>query len=165
MSRYLLIANETLGGQDLLDELEQRVDDDTSFHVLVPVSEPEDPTTSGVAGGGATSTAPTASPDAKPTAKDEELSPSDAARHRLDEALEQVERLGAPVDGEIVTDDAVDAAARAVSQDTFDEILVSTPPPSGSQLLNRDLISQIESRVDVPVTHIYGPRGDVRESE
>lgn len=44
---------------------------------------------------------------------------------------------GLRVDGEIVTDDAVDAAARAVSQDTFDEILVSTPPPGGSQLLNR----------------------------
>lgn len=164
MPRYLLIANETLGGEDLLDHLTPRVGDDTSFYVLVPMSEPEHPTVSGVAGGGAGSTTPTAAPDATPTAADE-LSPADAARQRLDEAIAQLKRLGAQVEGDVTTEDPVEAAHRAFTDDTFDEVIVATPPPGPSHVLNRDVVSQIEGRVDVPVDHVFGPRGDVRAAE
>lgn len=164
MPRYLLIANETLGGQDLLDELQRRAGGDTSFHVLVPVSESEHRTGGGVGGRDASSTAPGPYLDTDPTARGE-LSPTDAARARLDEAIEQIERFGAQAEGDVTTDDPAGAAERAVADGNFDGVIVSTPPPGGSQLLGRDLVSQIEERVNVSVEHIYGPRGDVREAE
>ncbi len=36
MRRYLVVANQTLGGAELAEELRKRLEDPCSFYVLVP---------------------------------------------------------------------------------------------------------------------------------
>ena len=40
MTRILVLANETIGGKNLLDAIVARKADDTSFHVVVPQTRP-----------------------------------------------------------------------------------------------------------------------------
>lgn len=135
MRRYLVVANQTLGGEHLDDKVrESLAAGPCRFHVLVPATPPQDHAvwTEGEA--------------------------SALARERLDEALSRFRELGAEVDGEVGDPDPVLAIGDAMRQATFDEIILSTLPAGISRWLKQDLPHRVERAFDIPVTHLVAPR-------
>lgn len=141
MPRYLVVANLTLGGQALLEVLQDRVaTGDARLHVLVPASH---------------------SPDGWGSHDDK--TDTDAARERLDQAMQRFQSLGAvEVTGQIGTSrpsDVIGDVLRQNSDDAFDEIILSTLPAGPSRWLAMDLPSKVRRSHDVPLTHVEA-RGD-----
>lgn len=131
MRRYLVVANQTLGGDHLLQTLQQKVaEGPCSVHVLVPASR---------------------NPEAWAQSYENAHS---AARARLDAALERFGALGIEVDGEVGDERVVDAINDACAQASYDEIILSTLPPGVSRWLGFDLISRVERGCALPVTHV-----------
>lgn len=158
MARYLVVANETLGGQELTEEVRERVGrGDAEVYVLVPASDAAvgSQQDSGAIAGGTTSTQPAADPGVDGTDPDEAR--RDAV-DRMKEAVARFEELGASVDGEVGDPDPETAVANVVdAQGPFDEIIVATPPAGVSSWVKMDLASQIERDHDIPVTHVEAP--------
>lgn len=133
MRSYLIVANLTLAGDALWDEVRQRMEEGPArFHVLVPAS------VESMAGSWT----------------------EDEARHdaagRLDRALQALRELGAEADGEVGDIRAIDATLDALREHSYDEVIISTLPPNVSRWLKLDLVSRLERAVDVPVTHVIG---------
>lgn len=158
MARYLVVADETLGGSELAEEIRERAErGDAEVYVVVPatgaVEEPRAGT--GAIAGGTTSTQPAADPGVDETGPDEGRS---EAFTRMKEAVARFEELGARADGEIGDPDPRTAVADTVeARGPFDEILVATPPASVSRWVKMDLASKIERDHDIPVTHVEAP--------
>jgi hypothetical protein len=148
--RYLVVANQTLGGDQLLEQLRERMEAGPShFHVLVPATpadklEPhlvyQDPT------------------KGRRKASAEELGWA-AARQRLHEELLRLRRLGAEVDGEVGEADPVAAIKEVLSSQQVDEIILSTLPQRRSRWLARDLPSRVRRDFGLPVTHVVSEPG------
>lgn len=159
MARYLVVADETLGGRELVEEIRERVERGrTQVHVLVPAShaaeEPEAPT--GAIAGGTTSTQPAADPGVSGT--DPEAARR-AAFDRMKEAVARFEELGADADGEVGDPDPRTAVANVLeARGDVDEILVATPPTGLSTWVGLDLASRLERDHGIPVTHVEAPR-------
>ena len=138
MKRYLVVANQTLGGEHLLDLLRERVDQGPcTIHVLVP-----------------------ATVDTTHWTSDEEHD-HDLARRRLDVALERFSELGVEVSGEIGEHLVVDTLLDVLRREEFDEVILSTLPAGVSRWLRLDLVSRVERAVDIPVTHVIGEPTEV----
>lgn len=128
--RYLVVANQTLGGRHLIDAIRERLDGGR-FHIVVPATTPADHAwTEGEANA--------------------------VARERLDRALAEFRRLGAEADGEVGDASPLEAIGDALREDEFDEIILSTLPPGISRWLGQDLVHRVERSFDVPVTHVVG---------
>jgi len=151
MHKVLIVANRTVGGQELADEVRRRVDDGgCELHLLVPVASP---VASAVAIGAAAGDAANISP----TASFEVIDERQVARDRLAFGLEWLTSLGATATGELSTDcDTAAAVARVVEAEPVDEIIVSTLPKTVSRWLHQDLPHRIERKVKLPVTVITG---------
>lgn len=131
MRRYLVVANRTLGGERLLEQLRQRVEAGScSLHVLVP-----------------------ASPDQQGWTHDENLD-RERARLRMELALERFGELGCEVTGEIGDPRPVDAVLDVMLDGEYDEILLSTLPTGASRWLGMDTVSRVQRAVSVPVVHV-----------
>lgn len=131
--RFLVVANQTLGGQHLIDEVRRRLaTGPCSFHVLVPASAPHD----------------------RFTWVEEEAFA--IAAERLDRALERFRRLGAEVDGEVGDPSPLQAIRDVWQRERFDGIILSTLPPGISRWLRLDLPSRVAAAFDAPVTHLVG---------
>jgi hypothetical protein len=150
MSRYLVVANQTLGGADLLREVEQRVlRGDAHFHVVVPMVEPQleavDWAPQDPAFGIPVRTAATTG------AREEAQRRSE---HRLQAMLASITSLGGQADGEVGPTDPVKAVSAVLGREAFDEVIVSTLPAGISRWLKLDLASRIARMSDVPVTTV-----------
>ncbi len=146
MKQYLVVANQTLGGQHLLDAIHSRAaEQPSSFTVIVPATRhPDlyDSVLSAYAG--------------EPSAADTDEASAEAEK-RLTRLMARLESAGVTAVGEIGDEDPIVAITAALAQAPFDEILLSTLPPGASRWLNMDLVHKIERSVDIPVTHVYGP--------
>ncbi|HUH08852.1 MAG TPA: universal stress protein [Egibacteraceae bacterium] len=141
MRRYLVVANQTLGGQHLIELLETRVaDGPCALHVLVP-----------------------ASVDKSGWVHDD-ASDRDLAAERLAKARERFSALGVEVTGEIGDHRPLDAILDVLRKEEFDEIILSTLPPGASRWLRTDLVSRVERAASVPVTHVVARPAPVRAS-
>jgi hypothetical protein len=151
MHKVLIVANRTVGGEELATEVRRRVaDGGCDLHLLVPVASP---VSSAVAIGAAVGDAANLSPTASLEVSDERK----IARDRLAFGLEWLVSLGATATGELSTDcDAAAAVARVAEAESVDEILVSTLPTTISRWLHQDLPHRIERKVKLPVTVISG---------
>ncbi len=157
MHRVLIVANRTVGGDDLADEVRRRVrDGGWEFHLLVPVASP---VSSAVAIGSAAGDAANMSPTASFEVSDERQ----IARDRLAFGLDWLTSIGASAAGELTTDcDVAAVVARIVDASAandvspIDEVIVSTLPTTISRWLHKDLPHRIAHRVAVPVTVITG---------
>src|ERR1700746_1939736 len=98
----LVVANETLGGKELLDEVQERADSDTRFILCVPQNKP---------GAGL-------------VIYDDAV--FDAAQARLDLALEVVHSMGIRAIGEVGDPDPFSATLDAVREFSPQEIIIST---------------------------------------
>ena len=130
-TRYLVVANQTLGGAALTARLRQCLaKGPCTFHVLVP-----------------------ANVDQEGWIHDDD-SDLALAQQRLETALEHFGALGADVSGEVGDVSAVDAINDVLRRQDFDEIILSTLPPGVSRWLRLDLPSRVERSVSIPVTHV-----------
>lgn len=132
MRRYLVIANQTLGGHRLLQRARELCEEGPcAFHVVVPVTEPRNHVHRVEAGSG------------------EEL-----ARQRLDSGLERFREIGIEATGEIGSPQPLECVRDALDRDDYDAIIVSTLPAGVSRWLGMDLPSRIERDAGIPVEHI-----------
>jgi hypothetical protein len=133
LRRYLVVANQTLGGELLLARIRELArHGPCQFHLVVPATPPRDHVwTEG---------------EARATAK-----------ARLDTALSHLGALDAAVDGEVGDGNPMLAIGDAIrDRGPFDEILLSTLPPGLSKWLKVDLPHRVQSSFGLPVTHIVG---------
>jgi len=139
MPRYLVVANQTLGGAHLEDVVRACVSEGgCSFHVVVPATPPENHAT-WVEG------------QAKAL-----------ARERLDRALAKFRELGARADGEVGDARPLLAIADAMRHGEFDEIILSTLHAGASRWLKMDLPHRVERQFGIPVRHVEAPRETIR---
>lgn len=138
MNRYLIVAHRTLIGEHLLAEAARRMEHGPcEFHLVVPVSHPVGSWTQGGV--------------------------EAVARARLEEGLEAFRDIGAVADG-IVGDvspaTAVEDALRFHTEAgrEIDEIILSTLPPGPSRWLKLDVLSRVQERTEIPVTHLVAER-------
>ncbi len=149
MTRYLLIANQTLGGAELERVLEDRIaSGDAEFFVLVPATDaavetdlwmPADPTF----------TLPPVLALAGRDALDEARERSE---RRLDTVIGHIRSLGGRATGRVGSHDPVEAVLALEDREEFEEVIVSTLPARLSRWLKMDLPSRVDRIVDVPVT-------------
>jgi GABA permease len=131
MRRYLVVANQTLGGEALDAKLRSLVAaGPASFHVLVPATHPKKQWT---------------------WTEGEALA---IAKRRLDSALDRFRALGAEVSGEVGNERPVDAIRAVLRERQIDEIVLSTLPPGPSRWLRQDLPSRVARTFDLPVNHM-----------
>ncbi len=150
MGRYLIVANQTLGGADLEQKVKDRIErGEGSFYVVVPMIEPElevvdwapqDPMFG----------API------PTQVNEDAleEARERSQRRLQAMIEKVTSLGGEVDGEVGVTDPVRAVEDVLERESFDEVIVSTLPAGISRWVKMDLPSRIDRMTDCPVTTV-----------
>jgi hypothetical protein len=130
----LVLANETVGGEALMEALESRSrEGPLRVTVLAPVNQPS---------------------QGYVVYEDTRRA---AAGRRLDRTLAQLREAGIAAHGLVVDTDPLNAVkdGLAVLEPPADEILVSTHPVQKSGWLRRDLISQIRRAVgETPVEHV-----------
>jgi GABA permease len=131
--RYLVVANQTLGGDHLLSLLRELSRQPSSFHVLVPATPPRDHLwTEGEA--------------------------RKIARRRLDDALERFRSVGIEATGEVGDERPLQAIDDVLEREDIDEIVVSTFPPGMSRWLRLDLPHRVTATYGLPVRHVIAPR-------
>jgi hypothetical protein len=131
MRRYLVVANQTLGGEHLLREVREALQaGPCTFHVIVPATPTQD----------------------QPTWTEGEATA--LARERLEAALGRFREVGARADGTVGDPDPVQAIADVLAEREVDEIILSTLPPGVSRWLGLDLPRRVERRFDLPVRHV-----------
>jgi len=151
MHTTLIVANRTVGGDELAHEVRRRVAaGPCRFHLLVPV---HSPVAAAVAIGSAVGDAANISPTASFEVTDERQ----VARDRLEFGLDWLRGLGAAATGELSMDsDTPAVVARIVAAEAVDDVIVSTLPTTVSRWLRQDLPRRIERRVTLPVTVVTG---------
>jgi hypothetical protein len=126
----LVVANETLGGEPLLDAVRERADSDTRFILCVPQNRPR----------------------AGLVVYNEAV--FEAAQVRLDLALEVLRDMDIRAIGEVGDNDAFTATIDAVREYNPQEIIISTYPETRSGWMRRDLIERVSDATGLPVSHI-----------
>ena len=132
MRTVLVVANETLGGQPLIEAVLQRAqaDKDVRFVLCVPQTQ----TRAGY------------------VVYDDAV--FDAAQIRVDLAVGFVRSEGMEAVGEVGDPDPYAATMDAVLEYEPDEIIISTLPESRSGWLRRDLVERIRQASGLPVEHV-----------
>src|SRR3954454_7634933 len=130
MRTILVVANETIGGQALIDAVLEHAKGDARVVICVPRSRPKH---------GA-------------IIYDEAV--YDAAQVRIDLARGFLREHGVEAIGDVGDPDPYTATMDAVADFRPDEIIVSTYPAVSSGWLKRDLIERIRDATGLPVTHV-----------
>lgn len=148
MVRYLLVANQTLGGSALDEVLRQRISEgDAEFVVLVPATEPRFETDLWMPADPLFTLPPI-------VAVDEEAAIEGArerSQRRLDTVVSRIRELGGRASGHVGPHDPVEAVSGVIDREEFDAVILSTLPSGISRWLKMDLPSRLERLVDVPV--------------
>ena len=131
MRSYLVVANQTLGGEHLIQRVRQCLaEGPCRYHIVVP-----------------------ATPQGELLTWTEGRSTA-IAQDRLDRALARFRDLGAEADGEVGDKNPILAIQDALRHGAFDEIILSTLPPGLSRWLKLDLPSRVAARFNLSVTHL-----------
>jgi hypothetical protein len=131
MANVLVLANETIGGEKLLDRIRERhAQGDARFFVVVPQTKP----------------------------KYGNVIYNDAVRSsaqvRVDLALAFARQEGIDAEGEVGDEDPYNAAMDAIDEHAIDEVIISTHPSTSSGWMRRDLPERIGSDSGLPVDHV-----------
>jgi GABA permease len=153
--RYLVVANQTVGGEALTEAIKERLAaGPAEFHVLVPATLSRD-----YAAARRLSTF-SVDPTSGYTFGDLGGLPLDdeegrrRAQERLDEQLLQLIQAGADPSGEVGDADPMTAIAAVLARSVFDEILLSTLPATISRWVGLDLPRRAARRFGPKVTHL-----------
>jgi hypothetical protein len=131
--RVLVVANGTVGGRELLEEIEHRTRG-RKAEVLV------------VAPALVGSRLKQALGDV-----DEGVA---EARVRLERSLAELRRAGLDVRGEIGDSDPLLALEDGLRKFHADEVIIATHPPERSKWLEKDVVERAQQEIDVPITHV-----------
>jgi hypothetical protein len=132
MKEILVVANRTLGGEQLLDAVRTRSAEPggARFRLVVPQN----------------------TPSAGLVIYDEAV--RESAQVRVDLALSIVSEEGIEASGEVGDADAFLATMDAVAERRPDAVIISTHPATSSGWLRRDLVERIENASGLPVEHV-----------
>jgi nucleotide-binding universal stress UspA family protein len=154
MRKYLVVANQTLLGAGLRDEISKRIGaGPSSFYVLVPNTKAAHYLAVPVAGGMLPMPAVV---DYDAPVSDEEA--SEQAQRRLDQTVADLADLDVPVEGSLGAPNPIEAISALLEERRFDEIIVATLPRRLSRWLRADVPSKAERRFGLPVTTIITER-------
>ena len=128
----LVIANETVGGEELLALLRQK-SDGVREQVLVVV--------------------PALNSVVRHWASDEDGARA-AAQGRLEASLARLASAGVDAEGKVGDGDPLQAMEDALRTFGADEIVISTHPEGRSNWLERNVVGAARDRFDVPITHV-----------
>ncbi len=130
--RILVIANETVGGEELVSILRRKSEGVRErIHVVCPALNSQ----------------------VRHWASDEDGARA-AAQTRLDASLERLRQDGVHADGEVGDGDPLQAMEDALRTFGADEIVISTHPEGRSNWLERNVVGVARERFDVPITHV-----------
>jgi GABA permease len=130
--RVLVVANETVGGEELLSAISTlALTRRTQFQVVCPALN---------------SRLRTFTSDEDPA--------REAAQQRLDVTLGRLASVGIEATGVVGDGDPLVAVDDAVRTFGPDEIVISTHPPGRSNWLEKGVVETVQARYDVPVTHV-----------
>jgi hypothetical protein len=153
MRRYLVVANQTLGGRELREELRRRaVAGESSFYVLVPNTRAAHYHVVPAAGGFVPM--PSMATGYGGPGTDEEA--TEEARARLSRMLADLTEWGVEAEGHLGSPQPLAAIEEALSDHHFDEVIVATLPKRVSRWLGSDVPHQVERRFGLPVTTVVG---------
>ena len=132
MPGILVLANETIGGEKLLDAIRERAkrDDDPRFHVVVPLTRPRHGN----------------------VIYDETVRDSAQVRVNLALAFMREEEINGS--GEVGDQDPLNAALDAIAAHGLSEIIVSTLPDASSNWVRRHLPDALHDETGLPVEHV-----------
>jgi hypothetical protein len=120
----LVVANETIGGRQLIESLEKRASESPHrFTVIAPQGGKE--------------------PEAAAFAKE-----------RLDSTLKQLRQAGLEVVGQVMDPDPLTCVQNALQYHPAHEVIISTFPGMKSRWLRGDLIGRVRRATGLPVEHI-----------
>ena len=80
--------------------------------------------------------------------------PWEAAKQRLDEALQRIRSMGLYATGDLGDNDPFEALRGALQLDVYDRVLIPTLRSDASRWLRMDLISRAGRLTDIPVEGI-----------
>ena len=130
--RILVVANETLPGGALREEIEHRAGaQPTELRGVCPALNTK----------------------IRHWASDEDDARA-GAQARLDAILDTLEREGFQATGGIGESDPVQAMEDALRLFPAEEVIISTHPPGRSNWLERDVVKRARERFPIPVTHV-----------
>jgi hypothetical protein len=130
--RILVVANETVGGPELLSEVRDR-SGERAVSILV--------------------VSPALNSPLRHWVSDEDEARS-AAQRRLDASLESMRAAGLNAAGEIGDGDPIQAIEDAIRTFRPDELILSTHPPGRSHWLERGVVEKARERFALPLTHV-----------
>ena len=130
--RILVVANETVGGEALREQIERRGEGQRSRVLVV---------------------SPALNSPLRHWASDEDPARAEA-RRRLDTSLERLRQSGIEADGKVGDAEPLQAIEDAVRTFGPDEIIISTHPEGRSHWLERGVVSGARERFAVPITHV-----------
>jgi GABA permease len=134
--RVLVIANETVGGAQLLDTIRSRIADREARVLVV---------------------CPALNSPLRHWASDEDEARSQA-QARLDASLVTMREAGIAAGGEIGDGDPIQAIEDAIRTFRPDELILSTHPPGRSHWLERGVVEKARERFELPLTHVVVDR-------
>jgi hypothetical protein len=131
--RMLVVANETVGGEALLDEIRKHCQGrDCEIFVVTPA----------LVGSRASHWA---------SDVDEGI---ELARQRMELSLIAIDELGLKARGEVGDSDPNMAIEDALRAFPADEIVISTHPPERSRWLEHGVVKRAREQIDLPITHV-----------
>lgn len=134
--RVLVIANETVGGAQLLDTIRERISGRDARVLVV---------------------CPALNSPLRHWASDEDEA-RNRAQERLDASLQTMQSAGIQASGEIGDGDPLQAIEDAIRTFRPDELIVSTHPVGKSHWLERGVVEKARERFALPVTHVIVDR-------
>lgn len=134
--RVLVVANETVGGSQLLQTIRERIHDRDARVLVV---------------------CPALNSPLRHWASDEDDARQQAQR-RLDASLAAMQGAGIQASGEIGDGDPIQAIEDALRTFRPDELVVSTHPLGKSHWLERGVVEKARERFALPVTHVVVDR-------
>jgi GABA permease len=130
--RILVVANETVGGSELLETIRGAVTGRNARVLVV---------------------CPALNSPLRHWASDEDEARV-AAQARLDASLAAMRNAGVTAEGEVGDGDPIQAIEDALRTFQPDELIVSTHPPGRSHWLERGVVDKARERFALPVTHV-----------
>jgi GABA permease len=130
--RILVVANETVGGEELLDAIRER-SAGVNEEVLV--------------------VSPTLTSRVQHWTSDQDRARA-AAEQRLERSLAALREAGIDASGQVTDDDPVQAIEDALRVFGADEVIISTHPPGRSNWIEQNVVARARERCDCPIRHV-----------
>jgi uncharacterized membrane protein len=130
--RVLVVANETVGGRALLNEIQNRCKGRGSEILVVT---------------------PAITSQVKHWVSDVDEAIAEAERRR-GESVSAIQAVGLGARGEVGDSDPNVAIEDALRTFPADEVIISTHPPDRSRWLERGVVERAREEVDLPITHV-----------